>query len=78
MIVTTVLMCRWNGHLFLFCHGARPTGIELTADLNLYDDLYNHLILQGWIVGNLSYRRGGVIINGILIYFIILIYVNLI
>lgn len=55
---------RWNGHLFLYCHGARPTGIELTADLNLYDDFYNQLILEGWIVGNLSYRRGGVIING--------------
>jgi hypothetical protein len=60
----SVLMFSWNGHLFIYCHGNRPEGIELTADLNLYDDLYNRLILDGWMVGHLSYRREGVIING--------------
>jgi len=54
---------RWNKNVLLYCHGCRPEGIELMADLDLSDELYSTLLKRGWIIAMSSYRRQGRIIK---------------
>jgi hypothetical protein len=49
----------WNGNVLIFCHGCRPVGIPLQANLNLDDELSSYLFGKGWIVAMTSYRKQG-------------------
>lgn len=48
--------------LLVFCHGCRPQGIELQADLDLTDGMYLSLLQEGWTVAMTSYRKEGRVI----------------
>ena len=51
---------RFNGNVIIFCHGCRPIGIPLIADLYCENDsLYRRLLNEGWIIGMTSYRLQG-------------------
>ncbi len=54
---------RWNGGVLIYCHGFRPKGHGLRAELDPSADCYRQLIEAGWIVSATSYRRDGVILT---------------
>jgi predicted alpha/beta hydrolase family esterase len=55
---------KFNGNVIIFCHGCRPVGIPLIADLFCENDaLYLQLLQEGWIIGMTSYSKQGLTIR---------------
>jgi hypothetical protein len=61
--ITLLVPKKWERKLLIHCHGCRPVGIPLKADLNCNDALYQKLVSEGWIIGMTSYRREGLIVQ---------------